>query len=246
VLVIVMMIGVLLLIALTAALPSVYQEGMREREQEAIFRGTQYGRAVALFHHQFNRYPVSIKELLETNGIRFLRQEYTDPLDRKGKWRFIHANAAGVLLDSKNQPLKNNQNNSSNPAGIGLNNSGMTGSNLGSSGGAGGFGLSQPSGAPGQTSIGPTSAFFGSENQLQGAYIVGVAPTSRHESIIVWQKHRHYDEWEFLGIDRGIFGIQVGMQSFSAGPSGLGSQPASQGPSSSSGSFGSTPTSPTF
>ena len=69
VLVIVMMVATLLLIALTAALPSVYQEGQREREAELIFRGTQYGRAVALFHRQFNRYPVSMKELLETNGI---------------------------------------------------------------------------------------------------------------------------------------------------------------------------------
>ena len=107
VLIIVMMVATLLLIALTAALPSVYQEGQREREAELIFRGTQYGRAVALFHKQFNRYPVSTKELLQTNGMRFLRQEYRDPMDPKGKWRFIHVNAAGVLLDSKNQPLAN-------------------------------------------------------------------------------------------------------------------------------------------
>ncbi len=105
VLVIVMMVATLLLIALTAALPSVYQEGQREREAELIFRGTQYARAVALFHQQFNRYPVSVKELLQTNGMRFLRQEYRDPMDPKGKWRFIHVNAAGVLIDSKNQPL---------------------------------------------------------------------------------------------------------------------------------------------
>ena len=116
VLIIVMMVATLLLIALTAALPSVYQEGQREREEELIFRGTQYGKAVALFHKQFNRYPVSTKELLQTNGMRFLRQEYRDPMDPKGKWRFIHVNAAGVLLDSKNQPLGLNQ---TNPAGLG-------------------------------------------------------------------------------------------------------------------------------
>src|ERR1019366_1630848 len=105
VLIIVMMVATLLLIALTAVLPSVYQEGQREREEELIFRGTQYGKAVALFHKQFGRYPVNTKELLQTNGIRFLRQEYRDPMDPKGKWRFIHVNAAGVLLDSKVQPL---------------------------------------------------------------------------------------------------------------------------------------------
>src|SRR5690349_14696814 len=118
VLIIVMMIATMLLIALTAALPSVYQEGQREREAELIFRGTQYGKAVALFHKQFGRYPSNIKELLQTNGMRFLRQEYRNPMDPKGKWRFIHVNAAGVLLDSKNQPLNANK---PNPAGLGNN-----------------------------------------------------------------------------------------------------------------------------
>src|SRR5579872_4287521 len=108
VLIIVMMVAVLLLVGLAAVLPSVYQEGQRDREQELIFRGTQYGKAVALFHKQFGRYPTGVKELLQTNGIRFLRQEYRDPMDPKGKWRFIHVNAAGVLIDSKNQPVMSN------------------------------------------------------------------------------------------------------------------------------------------
>jgi hypothetical protein len=44
-----------------------------------------------------------------------------------------------------------------------------------------------------------------------------VAATSHHESIKVWNKHHHYDEWEFLGIDMGIFGVQVGMPGGGAG-----------------------------
>ena len=85
VLAIVMIVATLILVALTAVLPSVFQEGQREREKETIFRGYQYARAVALFHKQFNRYPVSVKELAQqTNGMRFLRQEYRDPLDPKG------------------------------------------------------------------------------------------------------------------------------------------------------------------
>jgi type II secretory pathway pseudopilin PulG len=251
VLVIVMMIGVLLLIALAAALPSVYQEGMREREEETIFRGYQYGRAVAMFHKQFNRYPVSVKELLQTNGMRFLRKEYTDPLDPKGKWRFIHVNAAGVLLDSKNQPL-NNPNNPNNPAGLGQNNPGTSGSSFGGFGqtgsqqGIGGFGMTSSPTGPGQSSFGPTSSFFGSGDQIQGAFIMGVAPTSHHESIKEWQKHHHYDEWEFLGIDKGIFGVQIGAQVSSPAPGGFGSQPTSQGPGSPQGSFGPTSTPQSF
>jgi hypothetical protein len=208
VLVIVMMVATLLLIALTVVLPSVYQDGQREREAELIFRGTQYARAVALFHKQFNRFPVSTKELLQTNGMRFLRKEYLDPMDPKGKWRFIHVNASGILLDSVNQRSVANQNN---PAGIGGNNSASPNSMSGGNTSFGGFnssmglqgssnstgfqlggtgtGMNTP--AAGSDQAGPTSAFFGGQNQIQGAYIAGVAATSRHESIRIWQKHRH-------------------------------------------------------
>jgi type II secretory pathway pseudopilin PulG len=257
VLVIVMIVATLLLIALTAALPSIYQEGQREREEELIFRGAQYARAVALFHKQFNRFPVSVKELLETNGIKFLRKEYPDPMDPKGKWRYIHVNAAGVLLDSVNQRSGANQ---SNPAGLGMNNSSSTssisggslsfgGSNSGGFGGGSGFGLS-PSGsggfgggtgfgisAPGAGSdqIGPTSSFFGNQNQIQGGYIVGVAATSHHESIKIWHKYTHYNEWEFIGLDMGVFGTQVGLPG--SGQTGVGQQSTPQGFGSSPGGF---------
>jgi len=272
VLLIVMAVATLLLIALTAALPSIYQEGQREREAELIFRGTQYGRAVALFHKQFGRYPASTKELLQTNGMRFLRQEYRDPLDPKGKWRFIHVNAAGVLLDSINQPLGNN---CGNPAGIGqtsstssmqgggssfgsssfgsssMGSSSMGGSSagcsnsMGTQGGVNGIGANST--AAGSSQIGPTSSFFGSSsNQIQGALIAGVAATSHHESIRIWQKHHHYDEWEFLGIDMGIFGIQVGMPGVSSGPTGMGQQSPSQGFGSPQGNFGSSNATTTF
>lgn len=234
VLVIVMMVATLLLIALTAALPSVYQDGQREREEELIFRGTQYARAVALFHRQFNRYPVSVKELLETNGIKFLRKEYLDPMDPKGKWRFIHVNAAGMLLDSVNQRIRTNQNN---PAGLGVNNSSSTSSMSGGSlsfGGSSsmgfqlggpGMGMNPPTGGSGQ--FGPTSSFFGNQNEIQGAYIAGVAATSHHESIKHWHKYEHYNEWEFIGLDMGVFGTQVGLPN--SGPTGMGQQSPSQG-----------------
>jgi hypothetical protein len=84
------------------------------------------------------------------------------------------------------------------------------------------------------------------DNQIQGAFIAGVAATSHHESIRVWQKHRHYDEWEFLGIDMGIFGIQVGMPGGTSAPGGMGQQPPGQGSGLSQGPFGSTPSSPNF
>jgi hypothetical protein len=81
---------------------------------------------------------------------------------------------------------------------------------------------------------------FGNTNGVQGAYIAGVAATSHHESIRIWQKHHHYDEWEFLGIDMGIFGIQVGMPGGGGtSPGGMMQQQNTQGFGSPQGNFGS-------
>jgi type II secretory pathway pseudopilin PulG len=254
VLIFVLIVATLMLVALTVTLPSVYQEGQREREAETVFRGMQYGRAVALFHRQFNRYPVSIKELMETNRMRFLRQEYSDPLDPKGKWRFIHANAAGVLLDSQVQPLAANTQGQQGALGGGSSPGPQSSfspfaGNQDAGGGMGrpnslSLGQSSDTLTAAQTGSQTSSAFSGTGNQIQGTFIVGVAPTSHHASIRIWNKRQHYNEWEFLGIDMGMFGVQVGMPGFSAGQPGLGQQPVSQSPGFSPGTPNPTPAPP--
>jgi len=197
-LIIVMLAATLLLVALTAVLPGVYQEGQREREEELIFRGTEYGKAVALFHRRFGRYPTNTKELIQTNGMRFLRKEYRNPTDPKGEWRFIHVDAAGTLLDSKNQQLAQDPNNP-NSAGQEANPNSTN---------------------PPSEDSGQTSSSFGNSNDLIGGFIAGVAPTSHRASIRIWEKHKRYDQWEFLGIDLGIFGIQVGSPTPQPTPGG--------------------------
>src|SRR5208282_527860 len=104
-LLLVMMIVTLLLIALTVAVPDIFTQDRREREEELIFRGNQYARAVGMFHAKYNRYPSTVKEMLQTNGLRFLRKEFKDPMTKDGKWRFIHMSPAGVMIDSKNQGI---------------------------------------------------------------------------------------------------------------------------------------------
>src|SRR5208337_1310458 len=170
----VMLAATVLLISLTAVLPSIYLEGQREREEELIFRGKQYARAVAGFHQKFQRYPTSVSELTKlTSGFRFLRKEFTDPMTPKGKWRFIHANGQGVLLDSKTQsPSSGGQGQPG--AGQGTGGFGMSGpSSMGGSAfgqqgmGDSGFGQSTGGFSLGSTSSGSTpgaqgnSSFFG-------------------------------------------------------------------------------------
>jgi len=147
-----MVAAAVLLIGLTAVLPSIYQEGQREREAELIFRGYQYARAIAGYHQKFQRYPNSIEDLTKlTSGFRFLRKEYVDPMTPGGKWRFIHANAQGVLLDSKTQGP---------PPGA----MGQSGANPG----AAGFGASGASGTGGFGQQGTGSSGFGQQGSSFG------------------------------------------------------------------------------
>ena len=241
----VMLAATLILVSLTAVLPSVYQEGQREREQELIFRGTQYARAIANFHQKFQRFPTSVNELTKlTNGYRFLRKEFADPMTPSGKWRFIHANSQGVLLDSKTQgPASGGQGQPG--AGQGTGGFGMSGpSSMGGSAfgqqGMGGGGMGQSTGSfsldsnSGGSASGSqwTSAFSGAGNQGGGTYIVGVASTSLKKSIRIWNQKTHYDEWEFIGVDLGALGLATsitGLPQGTGGQSGQGDQPNSFG-----------------
>jgi len=245
-----MVAAAVLLIGLTVALPSIYQEAQREREEELIFRGTQYARAIATFHQKFQRYPTSIQELTNlTNGYRFLRKEFTDPMTPGGKWRFIHANAQGALLDSKTQsppPGGLGQpgvggfgtSTTSNMGGSGFGQQGTGGNALGQQGfggsssgqqGTGGSGFGQsiggfssdsnPGGSPSNTQ--QSSGFSMGTSQGGGTFIVGVASTSHKPSIRTWNQKTHYDEWEFIGIDLGALGIATAMPGL---PEGIGGQ----------------------
>ena len=257
VLLIVMMMATLLLISLAAAAPSIYVEGQREKEQELIFRGEQYARAIELFHQQFKRYPTSVKELLHTNNMSFLRRPFRDPMTKSGKWRFIHATAAGMILDSKilgppgmqkNTPFGANSpggpsqsalpqtgqqtpQNPSQPNGIGMGSFSLPGLGQNSA-------QNQPQGNDSSSSSSSSSSSFFGDNKIVGAYIVGVASTSHHQSIAVFDKRTEYDEWEFLGVP-GAPGAPNLM-----GPSAIpaaGAQPGqspSSGPASQPGSSG--------
>lgn len=176
---ILMMVLTILLITLTVALPNVYTKGQREREEELIFRGNEYARAIAQYHRQFNRYPTSVKDLLKrTNGFRFLRHDYRDPMSRSGKWRFIHANASGAVIDSKTLAPPTPQK---------------------------GEGKDQDKDKAAKPKEKPEGEVSES-GEIKGAFIVGVASSSKHKSIRVWNDHDRYDEWEFLGVQTGAAG----------------------------------------
>lgn len=79
----------LILLALSVAAPKMARELRREREVETVRRGNQYVRAIQLFYRKFGHYPGSMDQLEKSNNIRFLRQDYIDPMTGKSDWRII-------------------------------------------------------------------------------------------------------------------------------------------------------------
>ena len=101
-----MVMGMVVIMAILSqvVLQNMYTEGRRAREDEMIWRGNQYVRAIRLYFRKTGHYPQSIDDLKSgIADLHFLRYAaYKDPLnkDEDGAWRFIYVNQAGALLCS--------------------------------------------------------------------------------------------------------------------------------------------------
>jgi type II secretory pathway pseudopilin PulG len=78
-------------ILMSIAMPVWKTAIQREREEELIFRGEQYARAVGLFQRKFaGAFPPSVDLLIEQ---KFLRRKYKDPIVN-GDFQVLYANSA--------------------------------------------------------------------------------------------------------------------------------------------------------
>src|SRR5215475_11820076 len=87
-------------IFIAAAVPIYQMQAKREAEEELIFRGGEYTRAIQKYQRKFGVYPTSIDQLVSTNGLRFLRKPYKDPMTGKD-FRLLLINPDGSLTGSK-------------------------------------------------------------------------------------------------------------------------------------------------
>jgi type II secretory pathway pseudopilin PulG len=87
-------------IAIAAAVPVYQFQAKRELEEELIFRGGEYTRAIQKYQRKFGVYPNSIEQLVSTNGLRFLRRAYKDPITGKD-FRLLTINPDGSINGSK-------------------------------------------------------------------------------------------------------------------------------------------------
>lgn len=173
-LLVVLLLGALVLISLSAVVPRILTQGQREKEVELIFRGQQYQRAIGLFHRKFGRFPLKVEELLETNNLSFLRKEFPDPMTADGKWRLIRVGPSGELIGSVND---------------------RAAFTLQPSGAQGQPATEEATEQPGTSTS--TSTTMGT-SQPEGYPIAGVASRSTGRSIRIYESYNHYNEWEFI------------------------------------------------
>ncbi len=193
-------------IMVAAVLPLMSTDIQRQKEEELVFRGFQYAEAIRLFHKRFGSYPVKLTQLLEAKP-RCIRQLWTDPMTKDGKWGLIFQNQGGPLTV---QPSAGT------PPG------GAPGGTTG-----GGFGPTPPNGQSpgGQDPNGqppggqePQGADGGLNTPKNGEVvatgpIVGVYSKSPRTSHLIFYGHMRYDEWQFT-------------ESLLTGGTGVGPQPA--------------------
>ena len=96
------MVATMVLLA-AAATPNILTQGRRLREQEAIWRGNQYVRAIRLYYQKNGQYPSNLEDLTKGNaaGVHFLRKAYKEPMNSSdGSWRLIYVTPTGQLVGS--------------------------------------------------------------------------------------------------------------------------------------------------
>jgi hypothetical protein len=199
-----------IIIAATAVTPSVLTEGRREKEADMVWRGEQYERAIGLYYKKFGKYPTKVEDLThQTNGVRFLRQAYTDPMNKDdGSWRFIYVGPNGQLIGSLHQTslLQNALSATGLGAltgGAGLQPLSAPGASTGANQ-APGTNQANGIGQPGQQTNNANSANpLESQPQpldgtVMGGNIIGVGSKIKKSSLRVYLGGDTYQQWEFI------------------------------------------------
>ena len=92
-----LLIGLMIMMVMIAALlPLASAEAQRDKEDELIFRGTQYAEGIRLFRRRYGRYPTTLKEMLDLRP-RTLRKLWKDPITDSDDWGIVSAMAGAPL-----------------------------------------------------------------------------------------------------------------------------------------------------
>ncbi len=172
---------------LSMAMPAWRTLVKREKEDELIFRGQQYARAIALYQRKYaNAYPPTMDVLVKQ---KFLRRQYKDPMSKDGEFQILYQGAM------RQRPGGGpDQTSGATRPGVATGGGGFSG---GASGvGAGGTGIG--SGSSFGRGQGGLSPGLGGQPAGPRGGIVGVASKSKDSSLRVYNGRTTYNEWQFV------------------------------------------------
>jgi len=92
-----------MVIASQVAVQNALTLGRRDKEQDMLWRGNQYIRAIRLYYRKTGHYPQTLDDLEKgLPELHFLRAAaYKDPMNTDdGSWRFIYVNGSGQIIGS--------------------------------------------------------------------------------------------------------------------------------------------------
>ncbi len=227
----------LVLLALAVAAPRIAMQIKREKEQETRERAAQYTRAIQLYYRKNKNYPASMDALKKSNNIRYLRQEYIDPMTGKNDWKLIHVGENKTTVKGffgEDLPGIAGASGLSSAAGGGLgSNSSNTGATSTASPSAFSTGSSNSGLGTGSTGTGTTggvssqsaSTFGGSG----GGAFMGVGIPKDGDSLLTVNEQNNYQDWEFL-YDPRIEALKAKASLIGGISSGSGSAPSGSTP----------------
>jgi hypothetical protein len=153
-----------------------------------IHRGMQYRRAIHTFAKRTGRFPLRIEELEDTNGTRYLRKRYKDPISGKD-FRLLHMAdiaATGARLNTASPPEDGSADASASPSGATPD---ASAANAQTDQTASAFGVA---GSPTAQTANSSAGEFG------GGVIYGVVSPSAKKSIREFDHKSHYNQWLFF------------------------------------------------
>ncbi len=179
----------LLIIAAGTAASSLAFTIRRDREEELIHRGVQYTRAIREFTRKTGRFPVRLEELDSTEGRRFLRKHYKDPITGQD-FKLVHMadvqiGGASQIPGAKSIPEATGANTSNSSVDSQQpNQSALAGNDPNQT-------TDQRVSLSGQ----PTST--SAQQPISGGLIVGVVSASKEKTIREFNRKNHYNQWRF-------------------------------------------------
>jgi type II secretory pathway pseudopilin PulG len=168
-------------IAMSVALPAWRHEVQREKEEELIFRGRQYVRALQLYQRRYAAASPADMDVLVKQ--KFLRKKYKDPMLPDGDFEILYQGSTIALTPGQGSAAPQQ---GQRPAAGGTARSGQAGLTFDSRSGA------VVQGGETSRGVGPRGG------------VLGVRSKSTDASIRAYNGATHYNEWLFVFVPRAM------------------------------------------